>query len=304
MPGYPERVGNVVATGEFVLGYENESGLYAPSPWIYPEHDPEQLLPTFPMGSGDLEGKRDFGKHGTYLVYRKLAQDVAGFWNYFAEQTRRNGGPRNVDEMIYLASKCIGRWPSGAPLALAPEKDDPELGDDDARNDNFFYFKRDREGYACPISSHIRRANPRDSRVREPDRKFALSSSDKHRIIRRGVSFGEDLFPRDDIEYGKIPENLQDDGQLRGIHFLALNASIRAQFEFVQVTWCQNAYFDALNNNKDPIIGHNDGKGTMQIPRKPVRRLLLNLPRFGTVRGGAYFFLPSITALRYLAQLP
>jgi deferrochelatase/peroxidase EfeB len=175
------------------------------------------------------------------------------------------------------------------------------LGRDAGRNDRFLYFERDREGHACPIGSHIRRCNPRDSRHLEEDKQFALESSDKHRIIRRAVSFGPELFPRDDVEQGKIPANLKDDGQERGLHFFGLNASIRSQFEFLQQTWCNNDVFDGLYANKDPLIGDNEGKGTMVIPRKPVRRLLSNLPRFVTTRGGAYFFVPSMTALRYLA---
>lgn len=304
MPGYPDDVRNVVATGEFILGYPTEfpGGMKPPSPWTLPEHDPENVLRPFEPEDKDVYGKKNFGFHGTYLVYRKLAQDVAGFWNYLADKARRGAdGSPEAQDIIYLASKCVGRWPSGAPLALSPEKDDPELGHDADRNDRFLYFERDRDGHACPIGSHIRRCNPRDSRYLEEDKQFALESSDKHRIIRRAVSFGPELFPRDAVEQGKIPANLKDDGQERGLHFFGLNASLRSQFEFLQQTWCNNDVFDGLYANKDPLIGDNEGKGTMVIPRKPVRRLLSNLPRFVTTRGGAYFFVPSMTALRYLA---
>jgi len=305
MLGCPDDGPNVVATGEIILGYENEfpGGMKPPTPWMSPDHDPGNLLQSFGPEDTALQGRRNFGLRGTYMVYRKLAQDVAGFWDYMAANARRGpDGSPDVQDMLYLAAKCVGRWPSGAPLVLAPDHDDPELGRDDNRNDKFLYFEKDRDGYACPLGSHIRRCNPRDSRYLEEDRKFALGSSDKHRIIRRAVSFGPDLFPRDEVELGKIPANLKDDGQERGLHFFGLNANLRSQFEFLQQVWCDNEVFEGLDDNKDPLIGDNDGTGEMVIPNHPVRRRLSHLPRFITPKGGAYFFVPSLTSLRYLAS--
>src|SRR5205814_7220439 len=70
----------------------------------------------------------------------------------------------------------MGRWRSGAPLVLAPEKDDPELGADRQRNNNFDYGKMDPHGYAAPLGSHIRRMNPRDT----------APNMNRRRMIRRG----------------------------------------------------------------------------------------------------------------------
>ena len=99
-----------------------------------------------------------------------------------------------------------------------------------------------------------------------------------------------------------------DDGVARGIHFFCVNASIKSQFEFVQQTWCNNPRFGGLNDNKDPIIGDNGCPSQpptyMTIPRQPSGYRTGALPRFVTVRGGAYLFMPSLTALRFLAALP
>ena len=115
------------------------------------------------------------------------------------------------------------------------------------------------------------------------------------------MSFGRDLFPREDVELGKIPKDLHDDGEERGIHFIAINASIRRQFELIHFTWSNQGCFNGLFDNKDPIIGDNDGTGQMTVQTPSVRRTLLNIKRLVRVRGGGYFFVPSLTALRFLA---
>lgn len=292
---------NVIPTGEIILGYPNGYDIYPPSPGVLAENDPEGILPPFPGGTNP--DYRDFGANGSYIVYRKLHQNVATFWNYFMSQAKRlDTGQPDKDDALYLASKAVGRWPSGAPLVLAPDKDDPAIGADRERSDNFLYTESDPYGFKCPIGSHVRRSNPRDSRINENTRD-SLIAINRHRIIRRATSYGDDLHPRDNIEHGDIPEHLEDDGQERGLHFFALNASIRRQFELIQVQWCNDETFNGLVDNKDPIIGDNDGEGYMTIPRPAGRRRLLNLPRFVETRGGGYFFMPSMTALRYLVSI-
>ncbi len=290
----------VVRTGEFILGYLNEFDVFPPSPSVPLAHDPGRLLPQFPGNA--FPACRDLGRHGTYLVYRKLAQDVAGFWQFIeahAEATAPAADPREKQyAMRLLAAKMMGRWPSGAPLVLSPDRDDPAL-----RNDNSFTYRpTDEDGYACPIGAHVRRVNPRDSlrRIRDSlDESFRTSN--QHRLLRRGVPYGEPLFGPMEIEHDRVPLGLQDDGHPRGLHFFAINADIQRQFEFVQQTWIDNPKFNGLEDNKDPITGDNDGTGHMTIQRRPVRRRIRNVPRFVTVKGGAYFFLPSITAMRFLA---
>ena len=101
-------------------------------------------------------------RNGSYLVYRKLHQHVALFRAFLRENAD------TPEEQELLAAKLMGRWRSGAPLVLAPERDDPELGEDPLRNNDFNYGQMDSVGYACPIGAHIRRVNPRDTWIRAP----------------------------------------------------------------------------------------------------------------------------------------
>ncbi|HXW79133.1 MAG TPA: hypothetical protein VEJ84_06520 [Acidimicrobiales bacterium] len=298
--GHPEPNQWVVQTGEFVLGYLNGYNEYALSPGVPAPCDPGDVLAPFPEGG--VAGWKDLGRHGSFMVYRKLAQDVAGFWGTMAANAAREAdGSPDVQDMIKLAAKCVGRWPSGAPLTLAPQHDDPALGQDASRNNRFFYQATDIAGFGCPIGAHIRRANPRDSRIYE-DPQEAILTSNRHRILRRSVSFGRDLFPREDVGLGRIPRDLRDDGEERGIHLIAINASIRRQFELIQATWANPGSFNGLFDNKDPVIGDNDGTGQMTLQTPFVRRTLLNVNRLVRVRGGGYFFVPSLTALRFLGD--
>jgi deferrochelatase/peroxidase EfeB len=219
------------------------------------------------------------------------------------EQARgKDGSAAQSGEIIKLASKCVGRWPSGAPLVLTPDYDDPLL----SKNDFFTYTPTDPQGFSCPIGSHIRRTRPRDSFIYEtPDDSF--TKSNRHRIARRGVSFGPPYaFDPTDLERGVVPSGVYEATERRGIHFFAVNANIPRQFELVQHTWATMGNLNALYNNKDPIIGDNNPEprdpSHMVIQRDPIRRRLLGLPRFVRVRGGAYFFLPGIKALHFLAQ--
>ena len=187
---------------------------------------------------------------------------------------------------------------------LAPETDDASLRD---RND--FLYRDDPDGLRCPIGTHIRRTNPRDD-VKPYPAAESLSMSEAHRLLRRARVFGPTLFdptaladPTSEACRAAILA-LVDDGRPRGIHFFCVNASIRSQFEFVQQTWCNNPRFGGLHDNKDPISGDNDRTGEppshMPIPGQPPLRTAA-LPRFVTVKAGAYLFMPSIRALRFLA---
>jgi Dyp-type peroxidase family len=242
--------------GEFVLGYRDESGVVPAVP------QPEVL-----------------GRNGSYVVFRKLHQRVAAFRQYL----RANSS--SAEEQELLAAKMMGRWRSGAPLALCPFHDDPELGVDPRRNNDFLYGEDDPLGYKTPLGSHARRANPRDAGV--PG--FARI----HRMIRRGTSYGPPL-----------PEGvLEDNGIDRGLMFAFVGASLKRQFEFVQSEWLNDGGFIGAGEAKDPIAGHNDGAGVFDIPRRPLRRRVQGLPRFVVTRGGEYCFLPGLRALNWLADL-
>jgi Dyp-type peroxidase family len=242
--------------GEFVLGYRDEVGGFPPMPL------PEVL-----------------GRNGTYVVFRKLRQRVGAFRQYL----RANSATLEEEEL--LAAKMMGRWRSGAPLALCPRRDDPELGGDPRRNNDFLYRENDPIGYKTPAGSHIRRLNPRDAGVPGVVR--------LHRMIRRGTAYGPPL-----------PEGaLEDDGADRGLMFAFIGAHLGRQFEFVQSEWINSGRFLGLSDAKDPIAGSNEGAGTFILPRRPLRRILHDLPRFVITRGGEYCFMPGLRAMRWLASL-
>jgi Dyp-type peroxidase family len=276
-PATPLPGQDVLQPGEIILGYRNEYGCLPISPTVAATVRGADALPA--MGE-----RRDLGRNGTYLVFRKLAQDVAGFWRWIDAQA-------HVGEPEWLAARCMGRWPSGAPLALSPHRDDAALGADTRRN-NLFGFDHDRAGLGCPLGSHVRRANPRDGHPAIPDPEESQRVVNRHRIVRRGRPYGPSLAQ---------PRGGVDDGIDRGLLFVALNASIKRQFEFVQQTWLTNEKFAGLDDDKDPMVGDNDGTGFMTIPRDPLRLRLQGVPRFVTVRGGGYFFLPGMRTLRFLA---
>jgi Dyp-type peroxidase family len=239
--------------GEFFLGY------------------PDEDTPTPPLPQPEI-----LSRNGSYLAYRRLQEHVGAFRDFL----RRNGKTPEEQEMV--AAKLMGRWRSGAPLVLAPEKDDPALAADLQRNNDFNYKTMDPHGYAVPLGAHIRRMNPRDTGA----------NMNRRRMIRRGGTYGPPL-----------PEAAPEDGVERGVAAFVGCASLVRQFEFAQNVWINDPNFHELGNERDPIIGNQDGTFDMTIPKRPIRRKITGLPAFTTVRGGAYFFLPGIRALRWLAAL-
>ena len=149
--------GEGVPTGEFILGYPNHYGVIPPTPVVRAALDPGTLLPVLDNPYHDLNGWRDLGRHGSFVVYRKLQQDVAGFWRALRDEAIRRTGSPDPSYMIWLAAKMVGRWPSGAPMVDTPHRDDPERA-----LTNAFEYGGDADGVRCPIGAHIRRTNPRD----------------------------------------------------------------------------------------------------------------------------------------------
>jgi Dyp-type peroxidase family len=296
--------GEGVPTGEFILGYPNHYGILPPTPAVPAEMDSGGLLAV--LASPYHAGLHDLGLNGSYVVYRKLQQDVVGFWQFMKREAVRFKGGEDAAHMVWLAARCVGRWPSGAAVALAPLHDDPILSD----RDDFFY-RDDPDGLACPLGAHVRRTNPRDDLKPYPAAE-SLSMTEAHRLLRRARVFGPTLIEPKDLADAtsdacrKALLGLTDDGRARGIHFFCVNASIRSQFEFVQQTWCNNPRFGGLTDNKDPISGDNNRKDEpsshMTIPAQPFRLRTSALPRFVTVKAGAYLFMPSLSALQFLAQ--
>ena len=288
---------NLSCLGEFLLGYPNEYGLYTPRPLVAPERDPGSLLPR----AEDAPHQADLGRNGSYLVIRQLRQDVEGFRR---ELDRQAGGDADLRER--LAEKIVGRRKNGDPIAAPGEV-------------NNFTYLADARGLRCPMGAHIRRANPRNAdlppgppgilsrlwrmlgfnaAVLEQD---LVASTRFHRLLRRGRKYGPDAAPTASATGSSSSPDT-------GLHFICLAANIKRQFEFVQSAWMMGSKFAGLTGESDPLLGHRlpdrGGFSTdgFSIPQAdgPDHRLC-GLPQFVTVVGGAYFFLPGIRALRYLA---
>jgi Dyp-type peroxidase family len=215
-------------------------------------------------------------RNGSYMAYRRLQEHVALFRDYLREHADT---PEGQDQ---LAAKFMGRWRSGAPLVLAPDKDDPDQGADPMRNNDFNYKEMNPFGYACPLGSHARRLNPRDT----------AHYMNRRRMIRRGATYGPAL-----------PDDAPDDGIDRGIAAFIICADLVRQFEFAQNVWINDKAFHELGNERDPIGGTQDGTMEFTIPKRPIRQVHKGLPAFTTLKGGAYFFLPGMNAMRHLASL-
>jgi Dyp-type peroxidase family len=247
-----------IKAGEIIFGYPDETGEPAPMP------TPEAL-----------------GRNGTYIVFRKLRTRVAAYRQYLHAKAASR------EEEALLGAKMVGRWQSGAPLVLAPERDEPELGTDAKRNNDFLYAD-DLRGFKCPAGSHARRANPRDSLDHDGSVNVRL-----HRMIRRGTSYGP-----------MLPDGvLEDDGEDRGIIFVFAGAHLRRQFEFVKTQWLNDGIFIGAPGESDPLVGPKEGSSSLTIPERPIRRRLQELPPFVVTRGGEYLFAPGLGALRWLGEL-
>lgn len=271
--------------GEFVLGYADEFGHFPASPSVAREGVPCSLR----YAEG---GRADLGRNGTFLVVRELEQDVTAF-NEF------------VGADAHLAARMVGRWRSGAALVQHPNNDPnpPDAAvereidkspsarkwkDVSTRNelvqDNEFAYRRDDpHGFSCPLGSHVRRANPRDSLAESlADVKAARAIVNRHRILRRGRRYQR--------------------GDAQGVMFLCLNTNIERQFEFVQRTWLMNPEFHGLRAETDPLIGNDSAKRSVTAQCPLSNTSYGEFGRFITVRGGGYFFLPGIAALSFLSR--
>jgi Dyp-type peroxidase family len=251
--------GPPVKAGEFILGYPGEAGV------------------PLPMPSPDV-----LGRNGTFAGLRKY-QSRVGTFNRFL---REHAGTEQDREL--LAAKLVGRWRSGAPLTLAPDQDDPELGADPRRSNDFTYAA-DPDGRQVPLGAHMRRMNPRDTKL------AILTDVNVHRIIRRSTTYG--------APYDPDAISPQDDETPHGLYFTFISAKAMATLEFLQQEWINNGNFMSLGTERDPNVGLQQDGATFTIPRDPVRRRIHGIETFNVLRGGEYFFLPSLSALSWLADL-
>ena len=244
--------------GEFLLGYEDEvgpDGIQAPTP-------------------------AELRRNGTYVVFRKLYQDVAAFRRYLVTAAKSLYGVDDTQHQELVAAKIMGRWRSGCPLDLSPEQDDLAIAADQERRNNFTY-EGDDEGLRCPLGAHLRRTNPRATPLKR------ATAVRRHRLIRRGVEYGPHL----------ADGALEDDGVDRGLVNLFIQADVERQFEFVQKEWMKGGEFIGLDpQEQDPINGVG-GEGTQMLVPGAKRPFLFDLPTFVTVKGGEYLFVPGLNAL-------
>jgi deferrochelatase/peroxidase EfeB len=320
---------NLLALGELLLGYRNEYGLLTERPSVPASGKASHL----PQGVHPPD-RRDLGRNGSYLVFRQLAQDVRGFRQWVSSEARRvNVTPDQ------LAEAMVGRKRNGDPLDdLTLGRSISGIDTRDGERNGFLY-DTDPDGLSCPLGAHIRRANPRTGDApggrrgaidnllvtvglttrRKPPRPTsstlpwplnttvwpfvrlqddAVASARFHRILRRGREYGH-----------------PDLSAETGLHFLCLNANIARQFEFVQGAWIAGAKFAALSGEQDPLLGNREpfpAPPVGAVPQKtdgfsrpgalPNCKYSSGLPQFVTMRGGAYFFLPGLAALKWIAS--
>ena len=302
------KYGNKVSLGEFLLGYPNEYGKYTARPLVDGNDPANNALPF----AEDDPRKRDFGRNGTFLVLRQLQQDVRGFWRFLDRQVDSEPQAR-----MHLAESMVGRRTDGTPLVQTGVDRIEGIGPKLAPQ-NEFTFDQDSNGTRCPFGAHIRRANPRNADLPSSSRWLArmlhilgfanatfrndvIASTRFHRMIRRGREYGPRLTPEEAVS------DCRDQDE-HGIHFICIVANILRQFEFVQNSWIMGTKFDAMTDESDPLLGNRHAipgcplTDTFSLAQQTgVRTRITHLPQFVTVRGGAYFFLPGLRALRYIA---
>ncbi|WP_419907005.1 hypothetical protein [Hoeflea sp.] len=255
MPG-PNGTWTPVAPGEIYLGFPDEDGNHARQP-------ANKLL-------------RD---GATFIIFRKLEQDVVGFRDFLAQQR-----PDDERAQEKLAAQFMGRWKNGTPLVLSPDGPRAIGPESDRKINDFLFVRDDPKGTKCPLGSHVRRTNPRDIGGRNDVR--------RHRLLRRGIGYGGPL----------LDDSSRGDGKKRGLLFIAANARIDLQFEVIQADWMNGGEFmGQAGLNRCPIAGSNTGETGDRFLESGAAVPVSRIPRFVITRGGDYFFAPSQDAIEAMA---
>lgn len=286
-----------LATGEFLLGHADEG-----------QEPPVAAAPAV------------FVRNGTFMAFRKLHQNIASFNRAIADHARvyqRVTGIDSLEEATEtLRAKMIGRWSNGVPMTAAPtwaamqtllarfpgiqevllrkprDAGERKMLAEYERMLTAIRYADDPEGLRCPVAAHVRRANPRDMLDPEgtPD-EANTDLTNRRRLIRRGLPYGE---------------YVEDDTSEHGVAIMMLCTSLVRQFEFVQQQWMQYGLDFNSGNDTCPIIGNRDQSAKFVIPADPASTqmpyIAANLPLFVETRGGEYFFIPSVSALRMMAM--
>jgi Dyp-type peroxidase family len=286
---------DLVWPGEFVLDYPKTS----PDPLV-----PGLRAPAVP----------EWTRNGSFLVFRRLRQDVGLFWRTMRDEAARLQNLPGFGDMTdeRLAALLVGRWPSGAPVNRVPSADNRFLGKEDRANNHFLFdsdtsrlplvdkysddfpmAEADPAGLTCPWAAHIRKLNTRDSSSDMGGR----DSTYKARILRRGISFGKPLEDR----YADETSDPEDGN--RGLLFLCVQASIESQFEFLVTRWINDPARPKMPGGHDMLIGQNGQPGEERVRRCTLFGTGLQQTQLETNKewviptGGGYFFVPSISAL-------
>lgn len=283
--------GGTIPAGDVFIGYPDSDGNISGQPVATPPPAPTAYNPTpIPPTAQPLPA---WTHNGSFVVYRKLRQDVAAFKNAIASAAPAVG--LSADQ---LAAKTVGRWPSGAPmervpacpLQVDPASTDPSTTAADVLNAasiNAFDFSDDPDGNNVPRAAHIRKMNPRADVLPDGD------TSTKHRMVRRGIPYGPEFDPAEPA-YGQTVPDAQD----RGLLFVNYQASIARIFEFVQAHWANRDDFQKVGDGKDPIISQDAPSGVFLVPGHGQ----VSFARWVTTVGGGYFFAPSLSGLTALTQ--
>jgi deferrochelatase/peroxidase EfeB len=237
---------------------------------------------------------RELGLHGSFAVFKKIRTDVVGFENFL--QSNKD----TIDPEL-LAAKICGRWRNGVPLALSPDTDSPPDGISPDQLNNFEYVNADGSGdprgVRCPVGAHIRRINPRGQPVTGQGENGG--SNNTHRLIRRGMPYGPVYDPSQPY-----------DGIERGLLGYFINSNIENQYEFVLSQWVNDSEFVGAvrldPKSKDPLIGNQDPtQSIFVIPQSaggpPIK--VTGLSSFISTEAAAYCFLPSVTAIKFIANI-
>jgi Dyp-type peroxidase family len=258
----PDGTWRPLRLGEFVLGYPDEDGQVDERP------TPELV------------------HNGSYLVLRKLEQDVGAFRERLDAAAVQSGLPTET-----VAAKAVGRWRDGVALAIAPDRQPTGdlAGESQTPSNDFRYLPHDADGAVCPQGAHIRRVNPRDAIDFGGTVKDSGQLTRRHRIIRRGMPYGPPYDEEPDVD--------------RGLMFLCFQADLVRQFETIQASWCCDGDAFGLGNDQDFLLGNDRSASVLKIPRRGEAPLLVTAqPDLVVTRGSEYFLVPGIRALRRLAD--